>query len=251
MAKRKRATQYPKPDDAIPLVGLVVNNQEVLSTSAEIEKFKAVLKDKLKGLMPPAPNDMTEDEQIASLNKLMNPTPETLTLQHKGLPENDYGVEPETKVQLPPHPYPFNNPVTMTKELDNNVRELRGLAPGAGTAQSNVLTNVPPIGYIAKRVGDPKLQNDIMSNNYDPRATNLLGTSPIKERDPNLGNSVYINPRQPPWMTKMTIAHELSHRNKPSTDDDYNDPPWGVKSNPSAQYVGDLYDSILNKRYKK
>jgi hypothetical protein len=179
-------------------------------------------------------------------------TPEELELRDnqrrgelQGLlgPKNEVEVGPwGTDVNLPGHPYPFRNPVSMTKDLDRSVRDLRTtLAPGAGTARDNIIDTKPPYDYIAEAIR-PKLREPVLKGLMDPRELSLLGSA-----DPRLegSNQVYINdhPRTEDRRDR-TVAHELSHRNIPFVDDGWGDINSIGKGKPGAEYVNQLYDKL-------
>jgi len=232
MAKRKRRTQYPDPKS---LKGL--GAKPFMQTDAQVAEA-------MRSLAPPDPNSLTDDEREAAFRKIMNPKPRSLRLEHGIDNDNIEGAKSYTDVDMPPSPYPFKNPITMTKGLDEDVREMRSIAPGAGTARTNVVGQVPPIGHIVQGARDPRLRDAIMKGEYDPTLTNLYGLAPANSGDKDFGNNVYVNPQLPPSMRKVTVAHELSHRNNPGTEDDYGGLPGGFKDNPSAQWLGDLYRTM-------
>lgn len=129
---------------------------------------------------------------------------------------------------LPPSPYPFKNPVTMTPDLDKSVRELRQrYAPGAGTAKTNVMQSMSPDIKYLSATSHPVDNDSLMSGNSDPIDHTLLGLAGTKDED----TDVYVAPKS--HIKKLqglgfidrglsadehfdsTVAHELGHRNKP------------------------------------
>jgi len=145
--------------------------------------------------------------KLRTLRGMLEPPPKTVELQ---------GVE----TTLPPSPYPFNQPPAMTRELDDSLKRIRQISPGAGSAQTSVLTNVPPTGYIARRSGGR--QDSILKGEQDPTELSLLGLAQVGDArpyGPEKNPNVYINPKiKSKELLDQTVAHELSHRNIPSTE---------------------------------
>jgi len=190
---------------------------------------------KLKGLAPPPASSLSEEAQLAMFRKLMEPRRKSESFDLREFDEQ--GNRMYADIELPPSPYPFKQPATMNKGIDQDVRDIRKYAPGAGTAQPSTLTTVPPTGYIAGNTREP-LQSKIFKGEFDPADTTLLGMSP-NTGSKEYGNNVYINPKLPEYSRGSVVAHELSHRNDPSTEDE-----GQFSFKPGAQYVEDLWNEL-------
>jgi hypothetical protein len=108
-------------------------------------------------------------------------------------------------------PYPFKNPITPTKEIDESLRRIRSAVPGAGTNVREIRTQ--PQGVVIKQVArdDPRYLNGPDLDNQK-----FLGAYPTV--GPDVG-TIYLNPRGSDYKVPeiaqderdRMLAHELVH----------------------------------------
>src|SRR4051794_31202711 len=83
----------------------------------------------LKGLM-----DKPKEDDLIRLQSLIDPKKPT-------------AIGP-FDVDTPNSPYPFKQPPVMTKDLDDRLKMIRSIAPGAGTKATNI-SNIPDYEALA------------------------------------------------------------------------------------------------------
>ena len=148
--------------------------------------------------MPDPKADVPSESVMRLLRAWLTPTsgnPPTIATNHGGMLEI-----PEVS-----SPYPFKNPATPTKEIDQALRHIRSVVPGAGTNVTEIQTSSPP-GDLMKQAMR-QVPGYAQSNNLNN--LNLLGAMGVK--GPEKGK-LYLNPHEnyAPDI-ESTMAHELTH----------------------------------------
>lgn len=224
MAKRKiSATAYKKKN---PTNRNALGDDSIYEQTPASRRMLAALEDP-----PEATPQEIEVKRAGELKQL------------QGLlsPENKAELGPwGTDVDIPPSPYPFKNPVAMTKPLDDSLRGLRtSMVPGAGTARPNIINDIPNPNQISQLGGrSSRYTEDLLKGNMHGSELSLLGSAAgpaTQDTNPN----VYINTNPKRGDFDRTMVHELSHRNKPATDDGFGD-----EFRPGAEYVNYLYNRL-------
>lgn len=120
-------------------------------------------------------------------------------LTPRDAPTSPTAIGPLNAIDLPavPSPYPFRNPITPTKELDEAMRQIRSIAPGAGTTIREI-TQTPPRAYLKYAAEGNPYRSWEIGDSTDPNPDDeyFRGYTPgLFPSEASEKGNVYINPR--------------------------------------------------------